>query len=115
MKLRFRSNSLRLRVNQREVKELAAGVELAESVDFGTATLSYVLTPVANAKGTADFDGKQICVKAALADWANGEEIGFYFVAGHGLKVAIEKDLECSDAPEEEKDPEAFPRAVKSC
>jgi hypothetical protein len=43
-------------------------------------------------------------------DWARGDEIGFYFVVEPGLKVAIEKDLECVDGPEEEKDPDAFPR-----
>ena len=32
------------------------------------------------------------------------------------LTVAIEKDLECVDGPPEEKDPEAFPRAIeKAC
>jgi hypothetical protein len=115
MKLRFRDNSLRLRVNQKEVEKLAAGQELAETVHFGSATLDYVLTPTTAVKGTADFDGKRICVTASLAGWAQGEEIGFYFEVEPRLKVAIEKDLECVDGPEDEKDPHAFPRNSKSC
>jgi hypothetical protein len=110
MKLRFLSNSLRLRVNQKEVEKLAAGMELTERVTFaGGATLTYVLAPARNGKSTAEFDGKQIRIMAALGDWTKSDDIGFYFVA-EPLKVAIEKDLECVDGPEEEKDPYAFPR-----
>ena len=107
--MRFRQNSLRLRVNQREVEMLAAGGTLQEQVAFtGGATLDYVLS--ANAKSSADFDGKAIRVTAPLAEWARGGDIGFYFEVEPGLKVAIEKDLECVDGPEEEKDPHAYPR-----
>jgi hypothetical protein len=35
---------------------------------------------------------------------------------GASLRIAIEKDLECVDGPEEERDPEAFPRGIsKNC
>jgi hypothetical protein len=66
MKLRFLSNSLRLRVNQKEVEKLAAGMELTERVTFaGGATLTYVLAPARNGKSTAEFDGKQIRINGA--------------------------------------------------
>jgi hypothetical protein len=117
MKLRFRKNSLRLRVNQRETEMLAAGKELEERVMFGGgATLSYRLSKTADGtKGTALFDGQAIQVSAPLSGWAKSDEIGFYFEVEPGLKVAIEKDLECLDGPAEEKDPYAFPRAGKNC
>ena len=115
MKLRFRKNSLRLRVNRLEVERLAAGQELAESISFaGGATLDYILTPSAAARWAAEFDGKAIRVTAPLGDWARGGEIGFYFEVEPGLKVAVERDLECVDGPADEKDPYAFPRA-KTC
>ena len=115
MKLRFRKNSLRLRVNRLEVEKLAAGQELAEGITFaGGATLRYVLTPCTGPCGTAQFDGWAIRVSAPLGDWARNDEIGFYFEVEPGLKVAVEKDLECVDGPEEEKDPHAFPRS-KTC
>jgi hypothetical protein len=111
MKLRFRKNSLRLRVNRPEVEMLAAGRELAERVAFaGGATLDYILTPSQGARTGAEFDGKSIRVTAPLGEWARGAEIGFYFDVEPGLKVAVEKDLECVDGPEDEKDPQAFPR-----
>jgi len=110
MKLRFRHNSLRLRVNQREVEMLADGKTLREQVAFaGGVTLDYSLS--ANAKNSADFDGRAIRVTAPLTEWARGGDIGFYFEVEPGLKVAIEKDLECIDGPEDEKDPHAYPRS----
>jgi hypothetical protein len=115
MKLRFRGNSMRLRVNQKELEKLVTGQELIEKVDFGTTSLVYSLRASANTRGTAEFDGKRIHVSAPLRGWARGDEIGFYFVVEAGLKVAIEKDLECLDGPEEEKDPDAFPRSMKAC
>jgi hypothetical protein len=115
MKLRFRNNSLRLRVNRLEVEKLAAGQALAETISFaGGVTLDYILIPSAAAQRAAEFDGKAIRVTAPLDEWARGGEIGFYFEVEPGLQVAVEKDLECVDGVEEERDPYAFPRA-KTC
>jgi len=55
-----------------------------------------------------------------VKDWAaNDASLGIYFdlpANGSVLKIAIEKDLECVDGPEEERDPDAFPReALKIC
>ena len=114
MKLRFRNNSLRLRLNQREVEQLAAGSELEERVTFGGgATLTYILAVDTNPAAT--FDGRAIRVTAPLSEWARGSEIGLYFEVEPGLKVAIERDLECVDGPEDERDPHAFPREIKVC
>jgi hypothetical protein len=110
MKLRFRNNSLRFRVNQREVEALASGQTLAESISFpGGASLDYTLRSLATGSNSASFDGKSISVAAPLGHWAKGADLGFYFDL-NGLKVSIEKDLECVDAPEDERDPHAYPR-----
>jgi len=51
--------------------------------------------------------------------WAEDDAIGIYFElnANDGqLSIAIEKDLECQDGPDGERDPDAFPRAaVMNC
>lgn len=119
MKLRFRKNSLRLRVNQQEARSLASGVALQEQVHFpGNATLSYVLEPLAGAATNASFDHGIIKIGAPqeqLRRWADDDSIGIYldFAAGGAtLTVAIEKDLECVDGPEEERDPFAYPRST---
>jgi hypothetical protein len=107
MKLRFRQNNLRLRVNQREVDELASGTALEEDVSFpGNARMRYILEPYGQHTAAASFE------------WANSEAIGMYFdlpANGSVLRVAIEKDLECVDGPPEERDPDAFPRSGKTC
>lgn len=122
MKLRFWGNSLRLRVNRREVQSLAAGAALAEHVAFpGDARLDYSLSADPAINPEVRFRNGSIRVLAPrqqVADWAAGDEIGIYFelpADGAMLKVAIEKDLECIDGPPEERDPDAFPRTGKNC
>ena len=117
MKLRFRNNSLRLRVNQREVKGLLSGAVLEEHVVFpGDGRISYTLQSSSAVLPNASFREGVIRVLAPqqqVEEWANGESIGMYFefpADGTSLKIAIEKDLECVDGPPEELDPEAFPR-----
>lgn len=123
MKLRFRKDSLRLRLNQTEVSNLASGAALEEQVHFpGDASMSYVLEPSGLPGPNASFRQGTIRVSvphSQCADWAASSDTGIYFdlpANGSSLRVAIEKDLECIDGPEEERDPDAFPRtAEKNC
>jgi hypothetical protein len=123
MKLRFRENSLRLRLNRAEVENLAAGGSLEELVEFpGNVRLSYVLESSAESTPAVSFQDGVIRVSAPdweVKDWAKTDAIGLYFHVPAGakaLKVAIEKDLECVDGSPEEHDPDAFPRpAGKIC
>lgn len=123
MKLRFRKNSLRLRLNQREVRSFASGATITEEVVFpGQARMSYSLRASREDSPQARYEGGHIFVlapEALVHDWAGGEEIGLYFELPAGtsaLTIAIEKDLECVDGPPEERDPDAFPRtAEKVC
>ena len=117
MKLRFRGNSVRLRVNQREVERLATGKRLEEQVQFpGGARISYVLEASKDARPDASFRQGVIRISAPrelIENWASGDSIGIYFdlpANGAPLEVAIEKDLECIDGEGEERDPDAFPR-----
>jgi len=122
VKLRFRKNSLRLRVNRRELESLASGAPLEERVYFpGDACIRYVLEASAESSPRASFEDGAIRVAAPqhlLRDWADTDSIGIYFelpVHGSELRVAIEKDLECVDGPAQERDPDAFPRSSKKC
>jgi hypothetical protein len=123
MKLRFRKNNLRLRVNRREVDALALGMAIEEKVMFpGEAELSYILEPAARIEPEASFrDGvvRVAAPPAELKSWAASEAIGLYFdlpAKGGHLKIAIEKDLECVDSSTEDRDPDAFPRSPgKNC
>ncbi len=122
MKLRFRQNGLRLRVNQREVEHLSAGVPLSEYVHFpGDTQFGYLLESAAVASPQVEFKADTLRVAVPIAEieaWANTDAVGLYFdlpANGSFLKIAIEKDLECIDGPPEERDPDAYPRTGKNC
>jgi len=124
MKLRLRGNTLRLRLNQKEVERLAAGEVLREGIQFpGSTSLSYLLKVAPQGEAQAFFEGGRIHIiapRAPIADWAANDELGIYFSLPTGatpLEIAIEKDLVCIDGPVEEQDPLAFPRemAEKVC
>ena len=120
MKLRFRRNSLRLRVNRVEVEALDSGTPVEETVCFpGNARLIYVLAPEPALESIVTFQQGVIWIGAPttqIGEWANSDAVGLYFSLpvrdGDRLEVAIEKDLECIDGPPDERDPHAFPRAV---
>ena len=77
MKLRLRGNSIRLRLNRRDVDALASGNAIEEQVFFpGSAKLSYVLEATGNEHAAACFDGAAIRIavpSAAVIGWANSE------------------------------------------
>ena len=121
MKLRFRENTLRLRVNRREVDRLAAGEAVEEQLTFpDSAHLRYMFETVGDQEPLVSFKEGLIRVAAPLAqvrDWAHGDSIGLYFHVPAGeliLKVSIEKDLQCVDGSPEELDPDAFPRQTRT-
>ncbi len=120
MKLRFKENTLRLRLNQTEVRALASGKTLEQHVDFpGGGRLSYLLATGASASvGLLDnVIGVTLETTQARA-WAAAEEVGIYFevaTSARTLRVSVEKDLECVDGPPEEYDPDAYPRVSKTC
>lgn len=121
MKLRFRQNSLRLRVNRREVEDLSSGSELTECMHFpGDTQLAYVLESVPLKSPTVEFKDSTIRVAVPAAEiitWASTDAIGIYFelpANGSFLKLSIEKDLECIDGPPEDRDPDAYPRGAQN-
>ncbi len=122
MKLRFRHNSLRLRVNQREVEALSTGLPIVEQVHFpGDTRFAYILETGMSAVPQADFKDGVLRIALPLREiqtWAGTDSIGMYFdmpANGSFLKVAVEKDLECVDGPVDERDPDAYPRSGKNC
>jgi hypothetical protein len=116
MKLRIRNNSLRIRLNRNEVAELSQGKLLQESVAFpGGSAFSYRLSMAIDELTSVTFlDGTLTLAipEQSVRDWSGSDDIGLYYKldAGSPLDIAIEKDLECLDAPDEERDPFAYPR-----
>ena len=117
MKLRFRQDSLRIRLNRHEAQGLAQGAILEEKVHFpGDTDFRYILQGSRIPSPDVSFTDGVIRIRAPqgeLKDWASGDSIGLYFdlpAKQTTLRVAIEKDLECVDGSPDEGDPDAFPR-----
>jgi hypothetical protein len=93
---------------------------LEEVIHFpGDTTISYLVEPVPGTPGASFQDGviRIGAPQDQLRAWVNTDAIGMYFdfpANGSRLRVAIEKDLECLDGPEEERDPDAYPRSADS-
>lgn len=119
MKLRLRQNSLRLRLNQKEVALVAAGSALEEGVEFpNKSRLVCRLFTTPDSFASADFSGGIVTItipEHSASDWQGSTTMGLYYKLD-SLQISIEKDLECRDLPTEEQDPHAYPRqAPASC
>ncbi len=111
---------MRLRINRQELAALTSGKGLKETVYFPEdALLSYELAFTTIAKPAVAFADKNISVfipQSIGTSWAESSELGFYFESttrADALRVALEKDLECLHGPEDEHDPDAFPRTAE--
>ena len=122
MKLRIRGNSIRLRLEQAEVKQLVETGKVEETVIFPSAqrfVYTLALDPAEQYK--ADFTGGTITVYlpyAAGQKWAKGEDVGIYAeVASEGLplKLIIEKDFQCLHKRPDEDESGMFANPHASC
>lgn len=121
MKLRIKGNSVRLRLGRSEVDRLLAGEAVVETATFdplGLQRLEYRLEAAlgVDAIGAVFEDGRLIVrvPTAHMLAWGRSDEVGMsadQAIGGDGaLRILIEKDLECLDAPPEESQADAFAR-----
>jgi hypothetical protein len=126
MKLRFRKNSIRLRLLQTEITQLREIGNVSESITFGiipTETLTYSVRVSGEAeKVSAQMIDNQIEVflPVKLAEnWMDTEEIGLYQTQDIGdlgeLNIIVEKDFVCVDRPFDEDNKDAFPHPKMNC
>ena len=123
MKLRIRGNSLRLRLGRGEVAALVEFGNVEEATEFGAGQrFEYALRTAADVSSPcASFRAGRIEVllPTQLArDWAAGQEVGISadqsLAAAGGplagsLRLLIEKDFACLNAPLNEEQADAFP------
>jgi hypothetical protein len=128
MKMRLRGNSIRLRLGEKEVAQLAKGGRVSDSIQFSESppsALTYRVVTSSEEKGiTARFAGSEITVTVPAASaktWASSEQVGLNGVQpisnGTSLNILIEKDFRCL-APrpgEDESDSFANPAQGKEC
>lgn len=110
MKLRIQENSLRLRLQRSEVKQLASGRPVEASAHFGDdQILRYRIEPGMGAL-RASFDSGIVRVAVSrdrIRQWTDSDDVGIYANSGP-LQVVIEKDFQCLTRPEEEFNTEFY-------
>jgi len=120
MKLRIRGNSVRLRLGQSEVRRLLSEGIVLESTTFDFVhgqRLEYALCAATNLPAmTASFADGRITIRipvSAMHNWAETDQVGVETTQvgsdGSVLKILVEKDFECIDAPHDESQEDAFP------
>ncbi|HUF10552.1 MAG TPA: hypothetical protein VMO47_14625 [Rhodothermales bacterium] len=125
MKLRLRTNSIRLRLTKSEVDELVSTGTVTELVSFGPdpeQQLMYAVEARESDKIGCDYLPGSITVHLPSHDaatWAQSDQVGFNVEinvgAGETLTVIVEKDFKClSDRPgEDESDAYPHPEEAK--
>jgi hypothetical protein len=120
MKLRIKGNLIRLRLGQSEVRRMRDEGIVEESTTFGIwgrQRLDYALCTGPNLLAvTASFDDGRIIVRvpaALMQDWARTDQVGIESIQeggdGSTLKILIEKDFECIEAPRDESQEDSYP------
>jgi len=125
MKLRIRKNSLRLRLQQHEVKQLIADGAVIDETCFGTETLRCSIETSADVSALcAELTSNTIRIRVPLAaglNWANSDAVGMLAeqaTPAGPLLLLIEKDFAClqpRDPSLREDDSDAFMNPNSSC
>jgi hypothetical protein len=120
MKLRIQDNTIRLRLNRREVGEFETAGRVEAFLDFpGGRRLMYVLENGGGPGMDALFDGACIRVRVpepAAREWIGTDQVGIRHRQALGddaeLEIVIEKDFQCLHKGADARDPEAFPNPL---
>jgi hypothetical protein len=118
MKLRIQGNSLRLRLNQKEVALVREGGHVESSIEFAPGcSLSYLLESSTIAESTSTtFDGRAIRVTipaGRMVEWTESDQVGIETRSNGGIGLLIEKDFQCLHRSDDQE-PDAFPRPLTS-
>jgi len=124
MKLRCQTNSVRLRLNQKELAQFVQAGELTERIEFPgpkpAAFLYRLQTGRQPGCSAVRFENGELTITVPAEQahaWANRkDEVGLYYnheVAGsRSLRVMIEKDYPRTEGPADEKDPAGYPNPL---
>ncbi len=126
MKLRIKGNSIRVRLDRRDIERLIDEGGVEDGVRFGPARVfSYAVKigPAPRERPIASYIDGRLTIRIDPADakeWLSGDRIGFDHqqpVEDGIVRVLLEKDFACIDRPpgEEADDAYAFPNPAISC
>ena len=112
MKLRIEGDTIRYRLNRRDVETFSSSGKAEASVHFPGSILRYSLESDGKAPAiTAEYEPGLIRVRVparVAAAWAGGDEISME--ARHEqLHILVEKDFQCLHKGDDARDPNAYP------
>lgn len=121
MKLRIRGNSVRLRLSQTEVEQLAAEGIAEDRVRFSAeASLVYrvQVAPAGPVRAELGADGVTVTLpRATLERWLDPDEVSIRaeqpIDGGDALKILVEKDFACLVPREGEDQSDLFPNPAR--
>jgi hypothetical protein len=120
MKLRIKGDSIRFRLLQPEVSQLATTGRVSDSIRFGSEpgnALTYTIISSMEVRGiAATFAGGEITIQVpaiTVSEWAESDILTIATVkavgeTGYNVSVLIEKDLVCSSRPDDPDNKHAF-------
>lgn len=116
MKLRIKGNSVRFRLTQSEVAQLADGKEVKEQTCFSLyESFSYSVKPWNLGVVECNFKDNEIQLSvpsSQLAEWAGSDQVGIESVQeNHSkdpLKILLEKDFACLKPRDDEDESDHF-------
>jgi hypothetical protein len=97
MKVRLFEDSVRVRLNQREVLDLGAGRALHSVTRFGVGQLEVEIRPDSDGGIQASLENSRITIEVnatGVREWSVNDVEGLYAMSGP-CKVALEKDYAC--------------------
>ena len=122
VKLRIQSNSIRVRLDRKDLRELIERGRVVDVLRFGpgshhTFTYAVVVRAASPGRPRAHYHAGLLVVTIDPSDaaaWFEGDRVGFdheHAVAGGTIRVILEKDFDCLDrqAGGEAEDALAFP------
>lgn len=112
MKLRMSSNSIRFRLRQGEVRQLAEVGLVETNVALVNGTMSCSLRLFEGA-AQASLTEMQLSVRIPAEDakrWAASTEVGLSYPLAGGTRLDVEKDFACLEPRAEEANADTFPR-----
>jgi hypothetical protein len=126
MKLRLKGNSVRIRLDRRDLEALVDRGRIEDAVRFGpdlAFLYAVVLGPAPRDRPTASYGADRLTIRIAPEDaqgWHGSDRVGFNHeqaVEGGFVRVLLEKDFACNDRPdgEEQDDAYAFPNPSAVC
>ncbi len=117
MKIRIQGDSVRYRLNRKEVAQFAESGRYESAISFANGTLRYAIeTDPSIDKMEAVYEPGLILVRVpaeSARNWAAGDQVALTGSEERGsggrLEILIEKDFQCLHKGEEGKHPDAYP------